>query len=101
MSLKRFGFRPDLKDVFVRREAAQGLEPAGMVVGIQEELQMRSELLVAVVVVALDGGVLEGSVHALDLTIGPRVNGLGQAVLDVVLAADPVEHMQAVTGGRA
>ena len=87
--------------MFVRREAAQGLEPAGMVVGIQEELQMRSELLVAVVVVALDGGVLEGSVHALDLTIGPRVIGLGQAVLDLVLAADPVEHMQAVTGGRA
>ena len=101
MSLTAFRFRPDLKDVFVRREAAQGLEPAGMVVGIQEELQMRSELLVAVVVVALDGGVLEGSVHALDLTIGPRVIGLGQAVLDVVLAADPVEHMQAVTGGRA
>jgi hypothetical protein len=32
----------------------------------------------------LDGRILDGAVHPLDLTIGPRVPGLGQAMIDVV-----------------
>ena len=82
------------------REAPQRLEPSSVVVGIQEELEVRPELIVAVVVVAFDGRVLEGAVHSLDLSIGPRVVGLCQAVLDVVLAADPLEHVHAVAGCR-
>ena len=69
----------------------------------------------AVVVVALDGRVLERAVHPLDLTVRPsraapsiraRRDGdhqvaegmvhLGQPVLDPVLVADPVEDMLAV-----
>src|SRR5215210_7786628 len=49
-------------DELVGREAPQGLEPAGVVVGIQKELEVRLELVVAVVVVAPDGRILEGTV---------------------------------------
>ncbi len=48
-----------------------------MVVGIQEELQVRPELIMAVVVVALDGRVLDGAVHPLDLAVGPGMFDLG------------------------
>ena len=40
-----------------------------MIVGIHEQVKMRSELVVAVVVVALDGGVLDRAVHPFDLTV--------------------------------
>jgi hypothetical protein len=85
-----------LADEFVWCEAAQGLEPTRVVVGIDEERQVRPELVVAVVVVALDGRVLDRAVHPLDLTIGPRMVHLGQAMLDAVLVADPVEDVLAV-----
>lgn len=52
---------------------------------------MPTELVVALVVEALDGSVLEGPVHALDLTVGPRVFCLGRAVLDVVFSAGVFE----------
>ena len=48
-----------------------------------------------VVVVALDGGFLEGAVHAFDLAIGPRMPRLGQAMIDVVLGAGELEGVGA------
>ena len=65
-------FLPNLADSFVGREAAQGLEPAAVVVGIDEQLQVVPQLIMAGVMVALDRGVLDGAVHPLDLTVGPR-----------------------------
>ena len=47
----------------------------------------------AVVVEALDGRVLDGAVHPLDLTVGPGMLRLGQAMLDVVLGAGELEGM--------
>jgi hypothetical protein len=64
-----------------------------VVVGVHEELQVCLELIVAVVVVALDGIVLDRAVHPLDLPIGPRVVRPGQAMLDAVLRANPVENV--------
>jgi hypothetical protein len=46
---------------------------------MQEELEMRLELFVGFVLVAFHCGVFEGTVHALDLTIGPRVVWSGGA----------------------
>ena len=45
----------------------------------------------AFVVEALDGGVLDCAVHALDLTVGPRMAWLGQPVLDVEIGAGGLE----------
>src|SRR5215216_4678928 len=84
---------PGFADERVRREAPERLEASGVVVGFQKELEVRPELVVAVVVIAPDGRVFEGPVHPLDLTIGPGVIGLGEPVLDVVLRAGVLEGM--------
>ena len=95
-NLKRCGaLCPGSQIGLVGREPAQGLEPLGEVVGIEEGCEMRSQLVVAVVVIAPDGGVLERAVHALDLTVGPWVVRLGEAMLDVVLRAGVVEGVDA------
>jgi hypothetical protein len=47
--------------------------------------KVSSQLIVAVVVEAFDGGVLDRSVHVFDLTVRPRMVGLGQPIL-VLLA---------------
>src|SRR5262252_5052378 len=62
---------------------------------------MLPELVVSLVVVAVDSRFLDGPVHPLDLTVGPRMVGLGQAVLDTVGSADLVEAVHAVAGGPA
>jgi hypothetical protein len=41
-------------------------------------------LIVGFAVEALDGGVLDGAIHVFDLSVGPRVLGLGDAMIDVV-----------------
>jgi hypothetical protein len=68
-------------------------EPAAEVVSGDEVGEVPAELIVAVVVEALDGGVLDGAVHPLDLTVGPGVLGLGGAVLDVVPGAGELESV--------
>jgi hypothetical protein len=57
--------------------------------------------LVAVVVVVLDGGFLDGAVHAFDLAVGPGMLHLGEAMLDAVLLATRVEHVRDVAGRRS
>lgn len=52
---------------------------------------MGAELVVAVVVEALDGCLLDRAVHPLDLAVGPRMVRLGQPVFDPVRLADHVE----------
>jgi hypothetical protein len=59
------------------------------------------ELLVRPVMISPDGGFLQCAVHPLDLAIGPRVVWLGQAMLDALLVAGPVEGMAAPHGRRA
>ena len=83
-------------DEFVGREALEGLEPASEVVGVDEVPQIPPQVFVSVIVEALDGCVLDGAVHALDLPVGPRMIDLGEPVLDAVLAANPVEDMEPV-----
>ena len=83
-----FGLRGSrLADELVGREALEGLEPAREVVGCEKVSEMGAELVVALVVEALDGGVLDSPVHPLDLAVGPWMPGLGGAVLDVVPGA--------------
>jgi len=47
----------------------------------------------AFVVEALDGCVLDGAVHPLDLAIGPRVLCFGRTVFDIVIGASKFEGM--------
>ena len=88
-------------DVLVGSEPPRGLEALSEVVGVEEGFEVLSELRVGLVVIAPNGGFLEGAVHPLDLTVGPGMVRLGEAVLDAMLAADAVEHVQPVAGRRA
>jgi hypothetical protein len=65
------GLIPEFAEVLVGREALECLESSGEVVDSEEVLQVRFELLMGVVEVSLDGSFLDGSVHTLDLPIGP------------------------------
>ena len=50
---------------------------------------------------AFDGRLLDGAVHSLDLTVGPRMVRLCQSVLDIVRLADHVEPHLTRPGGVA
>jgi len=90
---------PEFTDGFVRCEAPKGLESSGEVIGCDEVGQVCFELFVRVVEEAFDSGFLDGSVHPFDLTIGPGMVRLGEAVFDSVDMAGPIEGMAAEAGG--
>ena len=79
--------------LFVGRENFKGLEPLGEVVGADEVGEVAAQLVVGVVVEALDCGLLDGAVHPLDLAVGPGMPGLSQAMIDIVAGAGHVEGM--------
>ena len=78
---------PNLAEVFVGRQALKRLEYPGEVVAFEEVVQVRFELDVGVVEVSLDGSVLDGSVHAFNLPVGPRMVWLRKPVFDSMLMA--------------
>ncbi len=86
-----WGLRPAFAEVFVGRESFEGLESSGEVVGSEEVGQVRFELVVGVVEVALDSGVFDRAVHAFDLSICPGMVWFGEPVFDSMDAADAIE----------
>ena len=54
---------------------------------------MAAQLVVIVVVEALDGRFLDRAVHPLDLSVGPGMLDLGEPVLDAMFVADAVEDV--------
>ena len=64
-----------------------------VVVGVNEVGKVCFELIVPIVMVALDGRVLDRAVHALDLAIGPGMLDLSQPMFDAILLAAHIEHM--------
>jgi hypothetical protein len=93
-----WGLRPEFADGFIGREPLEGLESSGEVVDPEEVGQVRFELFMGVIEVALDGGILDGSVHALHLPVGPGMVGFRQSVFDPMEATEPVEGMATETG---
>ena len=51
------------------------------------------ELFMCAVVVSLDGGLFDGSVHAFHLAVGPGVIDFGQAVFNVMFLANTVKEV--------
>ncbi len=90
---------PDAADVFIRREASKGLEPAGEIVCRDEITDMSAGLVVAFSVITSDGCLLDRPVHPLDLAICPGI-GFGQPMLEAVSPACPVERMAPEPGER-
>ena len=79
-------FCPGFADELVGGEAAQGLQPPCVVVGIDEELEVAAELVVAAVVVATRCGILQRPVHPPDLPVGPGMRGSGAAMRRVAFS---------------
>ena len=92
---------PAFDDCLIWREAAQSLQSLCEVVGLDEGVEVGSQLVMRVVVVSPDGCLFQGSVHALNLAIGPRVIWLGQTMFDAIFTTDAIEHVDAVLRGRA
>ncbi len=86
---------PELAEVFLGRKAFEGLDFSGEVIGSEEVVQVHFELVVGIVGVSFHRSVLDGSVHALDLPVGPGMVWLGQPVFDSINETDPVEGMAA------
>ncbi len=92
---KSFGFAcPHFADVFEGREALEGLQPAPVVVGVDEVVEAGFKSPIAVIVIAFDGSFLDRAVHPFDLAIGPRMLDLGEPVLDLIFFAPHVEHVR-------
>ena len=92
---------PEGTDKLIGRQARQCFEPFAEIVGIQEAAQTVAELFMAVVVIGFQGGFLDRPVHPLHLTVGPRMIGLGQPVLDAIAKTNAVKRMPSVNGCRA
>ena len=86
---------PSFADELVGREPLQGVETTAEVIRGDEALKRGSELIVVVIVEALDGRVPYGAVHALDLAVGPWMLRLCQPVFDIVGLAGSIERMTA------
>ena len=91
----------DFADVFVGCQAAQGLQPSAVIIGVDEVLEMGRQLGMAVIVIAFDCCLLDRTVHAFDLTVGPWVLRLGKPVFDVMAPTSAVEGMATPASGWA
>ena len=91
-------FCPDFADGFIGCESFERLEPPREIVGRYEVGEVRCQLIVGLVVEALDGRFLDRSVHAFDLSVRPRMLGRRQPMFDGELAAGAVEGMAAEPG---
>lgn len=71
----------------MRRETAECLETGDEVEHSEDVSLAPTTPFVAVVVVAFDGCVIDRPVHPIDLVVRPRMGGLGEPVLDPILAS--------------
>ena len=60
---------PDFAEIFIRCQSVESLQSACKVVSLYEVVQVALKLLVAVVVIAFDGGFLDGAIHPLNLPV--------------------------------
>ena len=86
---------PARTDELVRSEASESFESFGEVVGVEEGGQVFLELIMGLVKIGADSSLLDGAVHALDLTVGPRVIGFGEPMIDVMAGTGGFEGMGA------
>ena len=94
IEFESFGFIcPYFADIFIGCEALESLQTPCVIVGIYEVREMAAKLVVVVVVVAFDGGLFDGAVHALDLTVRPGVRDLCQAMVDPVFIAYTIKDV--------
>jgi len=70
-------------------------------VGVDEVGKVSFELIVSIVIIALDGRFLDRAIHSLDLAIGPGMFDFGLPMFNPVLLAAHIKHMRYVSCRRA
>ena len=68
---------PTLADVFIGSKPPKSLETFSKVIGGKELREMLLELLMRLVVIALDRRFLDSAIHSLDLPVRPRMIDFG------------------------
>ncbi len=84
---------PTPADVLVGRQSSKHLESFGKVISGKGLREMLLELVVRLIVVALNGRILDGAIHPFDLAVSPRMIDFGQPMFDAVFLADAVEQV--------
>ena len=92
-------FLPAFTDELEGGESTESLESFGEIVSSDEVVEVNQQLVMTVVVIALDGRFLDGSVHAFYLPVGPGMIRFCQPMFDAVQQTDPVKGMSAKAGG--
>ena len=96
MRIKPKAFRlllPTLADVLVGRQPSKHLESFGKVISREKLREMLFELLVRLIVVALDRRLLDGAIHPLDLSVSPRMIDFRQTMFNSVFVTDAVKQV--------
>ena len=86
---------PGVADGFEGRSPSKRFEVLGKIVCRDERQDVSLEAIEVWIVERLDGGFLDGAVHAFGLAVGSRMVGFGQSVLDVMLVVDAIEDVRA------
>ena len=92
--MKRCGAVVEICRWIRRARAPEGFRTLGEFVGGDEVSEMGSQLVVGLVVEVLDGRILDGAVHPLDLAVGPGMLGLCMPMIDVVARTSDLEGVR-------
>ena len=84
---------PAFTDLLVVRQSLESFETLGKVIGREELSEMLLELVVRLIVIALDGCLLDSAIHPLDLPVRPRMLDFGQPMFDSIFFTNAVEQM--------
>jgi hypothetical protein len=84
-------WRRRLADILVGREAFEHFEPSCKILSCDIVFEMYAQLFMIIVVVPLDCGIFDFSVHSLDLTTSTLLVGFGQPMPDPVRVTDHVK----------
>jgi hypothetical protein len=80
---------PAFTDELEGGESTESLESFGEIVSSDEVVEVSQQLVMTVVVIALDGRFLDGSVHAFYLPVGPGMIRFCEPMFDAVQQTDP------------
>jgi hypothetical protein len=86
-------FVPALTDVLIGCESFERFEALREVIGHQEGMQMRFQVVRGLVVIRFHSGVFARAVHAFDLALGPRMVGFGELMADAIVLTDTLKAM--------
>jgi hypothetical protein len=77
-----------LTDVLIRGKPSQRFESFGKITSHQERAEMMFQVRVGLIIVSMNRGFFESSIHVLHLAIRPEMVSVGQPVGDGVFLTD-------------